>query len=71
MPDGEWAELLSKLIDVSPYLVVLVIMAVLFFFMYKAAIKSYEKLSNTAMEKNSAMLTESLTQIREAYAFRK
>lgn len=71
MPDGEWAELLSKLIDVSPYLVVLVVMAVLFFFMYKAAIKSYEKISKKAMDNNTAMLNESITQIQEAYAPKK
>ena len=71
MPDGEWAELLSKLIDVSPYLVVLVVMAVLFFFMYKAAIKSYEKISKTAMEKNTEMLTQSIARIQEAYALKK
>lgn len=71
MLDGEWAELLTKLIDVSPYLVVLIVTAVLFFFMYKAAIKSYEKISSTAMEKNTAMLTDSIREIREAYAFRK
>jgi len=71
MPDGKWAELLSKLVDVSPYLVVLLAMAVIFYFMYKVAIKSYESISNSAMENNSKMMDNSIREIRDAYALRK
>ena len=44
MPDGEWAKLLSKLIDVSPYLAIMIGMAACFVFIYRFSIKQHAKL---------------------------
>ena len=71
MPDGKWAELLMKLIDVSPYLAVMIVMASIMYLINKVAINSHQKIVDKAIEENRDLLAEAVREIRISYETRK
>ena len=71
MPDGKWAELLMKLIDVSPYLAVMIVMAIIIYLINKVAINSHQKIVDKAIEENRDLLAEAVREIRISYETRK
>lgn len=71
MPDGKWAELLMKLIDVSPYLAVMIVMAIIMYLINKVAINSHQKIVDKAIEENRDLLAEAVREIRISYETRK
>ena len=71
MPDGKWAEFLMKLLDVSPYLVIMVVMALIMYFTNKASTNAHQKTFDKALEENKNLVTEAVREIRVAYETRK
>lgn len=65
--DGAWAEFFTKLIDVSPYLAIMLFLTLAFYFILKVSINANQKLVSTTIEELRKNQEAVLGALKDAY----